>query len=266
MTTYKLHEIWTYPVKSLQGVALNTANVEDRGLQHDRRWMLTDDKGMFITQRKYPQLAMVRLKWNKNQIVLQHTKQRQVFFSTNQTSSKKIEVQVWKATCEAVEVSEEINQWFSELLQKDCKLVYMPATTRRIVDPDYAPQNTITGFADGFPFLLISQASLDDLNSRMEIPIPMDRFRPNLVVSGTKPYEEDTWKMIRIGNIVFQVAKPCARCVFTTIDQETGIQGKEPLKTLSTYRKADNKILFGQNLVQLQTGKIQEGDRVEIIE
>jgi uncharacterized protein YcbX len=143
--------------------------------------------------------------------------------------------------------------------------VHFPDDSRRAVDPDYAAPADQVGFADGFPFLLISQASLDDLNARLDQPVPMLRFRPNLVVSGCGPYAEDGWKRIRIGDIEFRVAKPCSRCIIPTIDFATGERAREPLQTLMTYRKRDNKVYFGQNLLHDAGGRLEVGTQVEVL-
>ena len=154
--------------------------------------------------------------------------------------------------------------WFSEIIGIKCHLVKMPETTKRVVDESYA-KNKIVSFADGYPFLIIGQSSLDDLNSRMEIPLPMNRFRTNFVFTGGKPFEEDEWRKIKIGEIVFEVVKPCARCVITTTNQETAERLHEPLFTLSKFRKIDNKVIFGMNLVCDSTGIINTGDKIEHI-
>jgi uncharacterized protein YcbX len=167
---------------------------------------------------------------------------------------------------EAVTVSDEADQWLSEQLNLQVKLVMMPESTQRKADPRYAKNEENVSFADGFPYLLISQASLDHLNELLEEPIVMQRFRPNFVVTGTSPHAEDDWKSIQIGTLFFDLVKPCARCVLTTIDPETAQKGKEPLKTLATYRRVGNKILFGQNVVTKQNGLVKQGDKILVIE
>jgi uncharacterized protein YcbX len=161
-------------------------------------------------------------------------------------------------------LGEEVSQWFSEFLELSCQLVYMPDNSYRPVNSRYASHNQQVSFADGFPFLLISEASLQDLNERLDQPIPMNRFRPNLVVSGCEAFAEDSWRSIRIGSIPFHVVKPCERCLITTVDQAQGIRGKEPLQTLAQYRLSNGKILFGQNLIPAELGTLQVGDSVEI--
>ncbi len=174
-------------------------------------------------------------------------------------------VRIWDDDCQAQFVSTEADEWFSTILQTDCRLVYMPDTSERKVDPAYAMQDDITNFSDGYPVLIIGQASLDDLNSRLPEPLSMNRFRPNIVFTGGAPFREDGMEHFKINQLDFYGVKPSARCVVTTINQETGAAGKEPLKTLSSYRSKNNKVYFGQNVLMRGKGKIHVGDTIEII-
>ncbi len=261
-----LTNLHTYPIKSLQGIELDTATVENRGLELDRRWMLTELDGTFVTQRKYPQLALVRLQVTKDALILNAPGMDTLQIGLTENQGVSSQVKIWKDKCAALEVSQVANQWFSDYLSTPLQLMYMPNDTNRLVETAYNLNNHITSFSDGYPFLLISEASLADLNARLEEPVPMNRFRPNLVVSGTAAYAEDAWKKIKVGEVVFHLVKPCARCVFTTIDQATGEKGQEPLKTLAKYRMEGTKILFGQNLLQETNGVIKTGDVVEVLE
>ena len=174
-------------------------------------------------------------------------------------------VTIWDDCCEAQHVSGEADKWFSEKLDFSCRLVYMPESTKRKVDSSYAIDNDITSFADDYHILLIGEASLQDLNSRLEKPLPMNRFRPNFVMEGGMPYEEDTMEQFSINDINFYGVKLCSRCIVTTTDQETGIAGKEPLKTLATYRGFNNKVLFGQNVLCGGEGMIKIGDEIRVV-
>ena len=174
-------------------------------------------------------------------------------------------VTIWDDTCEAEFVSDEADQWFSTILGLKCRLVYMPDETRRIVDQRYAPENAVTSFSDAYPFLIIGQASLDDLNNQLAEPLPMNRFRPNIVFTGGGPYDEDLYNHFKICGIDFYGVKLCARCVMTTIEQETAKKGKEPLKKLASYRFKNNKILFGQNLIHQGDGEIAVGDALVVL-
>lgn len=176
-------------------------------------------------------------------------------------------ITIWRDTVLARDVGDPAAAWLSAVLGMSCRLVQMPDSTERAVNPAYGAPGDIVSFADGYPFMLIGQASLDDLNARLASPVPMRRFRPNLVVAGAPPFAEDTWKRVRIGNMVFRVVKPCARCIIPTIDPEAGIfAGKEPLRTLATFRKVGSKVLFGQNLIAEGTGVLHTGAPVEQLE
>jgi uncharacterized protein YcbX len=165
---------------------------------------------------------------------------------------------------EVFEVVGEYSQWFSQRLAMNCRLVYFPESKSRLVDVKYRLDNDHVSLADGYPFLIIGQSSLDDLNSRLEDIVPMNRFRPNFVFTGGHPFEEDNWRIFSIGNNRFAGVKPCGRCVLTTVDQETAVRGVEPLATLSTFRKVNNKINFGQNLIALDCHDIYEGDEIQL--
>ncbi|MCY7375344.1 MAG: MOSC domain-containing protein [Pyrinomonadaceae bacterium] len=267
-----LSEINVYPIKSLGGISLKSSIVENRGLQFDRRWMLVDENNKFLTQREFPKMATVKVEILKNGLgVSTGRKNLEIPFETNAIETAS--VKVWSSRCRAKIYQKEINDWFSDVLQTSCKLVLMPEETRRKVSYFYAiRKDDAVSFADAYPILLIGEESLTDLNARLETPVPMNRFRPNLVVSGADAFAEDGWKQIKIGDAVFHVVKPCARCVITTIDQTRGEkQGVEPLKTLANYRipkrSVKRKILFGQNLIAENVGEVLNvGDKIEVVE
>ena len=179
---------------------------------------------------------------------------------------KKVTVKIWQDECQAYDAGEEAAKWLSMALSIECRLVYFPDDEFRQIDLSYANKGEGTAFSDGFPILLISNASLNDLNARLANPITMQHFRPNLVVSGCNPFEEDNWKKIQIGNIVFRIVKPCSRCIIPNINIETAMRESEPIKTLSSYRKRDSKIFFGQNIIADSLGNIDLGMSIEIIE
>lgn len=260
-----LSEIWIYPIKSLGGISLTEATVQERGLQYDRRWMLVDAGGKFITQRKVHEMALIDVALVKGGLQVTHRSYpaHPLFISFEPITKEPILVQVWEDVVAAVTVSDEADCWFSRYLAQTVRLVKMPEETMRLVDPRFAQNGETVSFADGYPLLVIGQASLDELNTRLPEPVSMRRFRPSVVVTGTLPFAEDAWKNITIGSASFKGVKPCARCVLTTIDPATGQTGHEPLKTLATYRKQRGKVLFGMNLLA-QPGRIAVGDRVEI--
>lgn len=245
---------------------------EKRGLRYDRRWMLTDSEGHFFTQREVPRMALISIEVSRDHLIAgaPETESLWIPMGSGKDTIKKQTVKIWNSECTAAVYPAEVNRWFSDFLGLDCQLVEMPDTTLRSVDPKYAMHNgeDIVSFADGYPFLLIGEGSLADLNSRLAMPVPMNRFRPNFVVSGSDAFAEDTWKKVRIGETVFHLVKPCGRCVMPTIDQETGVKdGKEPLKTLASFRTVNGKVLFGQNLIaENPGGVIRVGDEVEVLE
>ncbi len=263
-----ISHLYVYPVKSLGGIELTSALLTDRGFEHDRRWMLIDKENRFMTQRVYPQMALLQtlISDNELQVFEKRNELEKISLGLHPMNGEVVNVQVWDDVCEALLISEDADHWFSQKLNQNCKLVFMPAATKRRVDVDYALQGDINGFSDAFPLLMIGQASLDDLNSKLEKPIPMNRFRPNIVFTGGSAFEEDTMKHFKVNGTDFYAVKPCARCVITTTDQETGIAAKEPLKTLSTYRAANNKVYFGQNILYKKEGIIKVGDELKIVQ
>jgi len=261
-----LSEINIYPIKSLGGIGLQSSEVKGRGLKYDRRWVLVDDSNTFFTQRDFPEMALVKVSIENDGLKLQHKTKivEPLYIPFDFDHSKTEKVVIWEDTVFGEFYNTQIDDWFSEIIGIKCHLVKMPETTKRVVDTTYA-KNKIVSFADGYPFLIIGQASLDDLNSRMEIPLPMNRFRTNFVFTGGKAFEEDHWKKFKIGEVKFEAVKPCARCVITTTNQETAERLHEPLLTLSKFRKFDNKVMFGMNLVCHSTGTIKVGDKIEFL-
>lgn len=277
----KISEITIYPIKSLSGISIKNSIVEKRGLQNDRRIMLVDKNNDLLTQRELPKMATIYVELKINSLKISTEGFEILTISNNFGDAQKIKVRVWKSFCEALVAKEAVNNWFSEYLKKNCRLVQMPESTYRRINEKFNKGNDIVSFADGYPLLIIGENSLTDLNSKLEKQIPMNRFRPNLVVSDSEAFVEDKWKKIKIGDTIFRTTKPCARCVVTTIDQITGISDvQEPLKTLAAYRKSSdvlpntfedfglgkNDVLFGQNLVAENFGEvIKVGDEVEIL-
>jgi uncharacterized protein len=236
----------------------------EKGLQYDRRWMLVDSHGKFMTQRVYPSMALFKVTQEASQIIVHHNGDS-LHLSLSQTNRAGAhEVQIWDDLVSTAEVSHEHSLWFAERLGIKCRLVYFPEENARPVDPAYKVNDEHVSLADAYPFLIIGQSSFDDLNNRLEQPLPINRFRPNFVFSGGEPYEEDTWRNFTIGSNRFVGVKPCERCVLTTVNHETGEKGDEPLRTLSTYRKRNNKIYFGQNLVALDLTEIHVGDTIAL--
>jgi uncharacterized protein YcbX len=261
-----LSEINIYPIKSLAGISLQTSEVKDRGLKYDRRWVLVDDTNTFFTQRDFPEMALIKVAIEQEGLKLQHKTKpvEPLLIPFEFEHSRADKVVIWDDTVNGEFYNQTIDDWFFEILGIKCHLVKMPESTKRIVDEAYVKNKTVS-FADAYPFMIIGQASLDDLNSRMEKALPMNRFRTNFVFTGGKPFDEDDWKKFKIGELMFEAVKPCARCVITTTDQETAERLQEPLLTLSKFRKVENKVMFGMNLICESTGKISVGDKIELL-
>ena len=263
-----ISQLYIYPIKSLGGIAVNSAMVTDRGLQNDRRFMLVDENNLFLTQREHRTMALLRTAIEDNELIVYHKDklaEKLRLPLVPKPSVLTVMVKIWDDWCESQYINEEADNWFSDQLNFPCRLVYMPESTKRKVEAAYAMNGDITNFSDGYPLLLISHSSLDDLNSRMEEALPMNRFRPNIVITGSRPFEEDTMEQFNINGINFYGVKLCARCIITTTNQETGDIGKEPLKTLAQYRRIDNKVLFGQNVLCQDNGVITVGDEIKVV-
>ena len=261
--------LYIYPVKSLGGIKVDAAELTDRGFKHDRRWMLVDNDNRFLTQRGHPQMALLQTSVADNGIRVsqKNDPSRQILIPFFYSSDDKVVVNIWDDFCEAVVISDELNEWFSNALSLPCRLVHMPDDSLRKVDERYAvTKNEVTSFSDAYPILIISQESLDDLNNRLPDEIPMNRFRPNIVVAGCEPYGEDTMHHFTINGIDFYGVKLCARCVMPTINQDTAEKSKEPTRTLYGYRRREHNVYFGQNVLYHNTGVIKVGDTLDVLQ
>ena len=260
-----LSHIFIYPIKSLGGISVDSAYADKQGLKYDRRYLLVDETGMFITKRDFPRLAFLKLSIIENGFkVLNTMDSSQTVIPFESDSKENVSVTIWDDVCNAVMVSKDLNNWFSSAINKKCSLVYMPDDEKRLVEKKYINEEHIVSFADAYPFLIIGQASLEDLNSRLQRSVPMNRFRTNFVFTGGNPYEEDNWKDFKISDAKFKAVKPCARCVITTTDQDTAERSVEPLKTLSDYRKINNKVMFGMNVVCNKPGIVSINQKIEL--
>lgn len=258
-----------YPVKGLKGIALDHARVTERGLEHDRRFMLVDRAGEFLSQRVLPKMATVWTEIERGELILSAPDMEAASLPLDPPGGEALRVRVWRSVCDALAPSPRIDAWLSEYLGIECRIVYMPESTRRESNPEFAP-GRIVGFADGYACLAISEASLADLNARLVAKgaraLPMNRFRPSIVLDGAAAYAEDQWTRIAIGSAAFGAAKPCGRCEVTMTDQASGeLQGPEPLATLATYREHPAfGLMFGMNWFVAQPGAIRVGDDVEV--
>ncbi|MFO7546528.1 MAG: MOSC domain-containing protein [Trueperaceae bacterium] len=269
-TGITLQSIHVYPVKGAAGIALDAADLDATGLRHDRRWMVVDPDGRFLSQRQVSRLCLVKPRFDEDALVLSAPGMADVAVPLRPEDGTRRDVRVWSDDVPAVVLGGEVRDWLTDFLAKDVggplDLAYFPIDSERQVRQDFGRPGDRVAFADAFPFLLIGEGSLEDLNQRLVArgaeAIPMNRFRPNLVLSGTAPYEEDGWRQVRIGDVPFQVVKAAGRCVVTTTDQATGEVGTEPLATLNTYRREGKAVLFGQYLVHDGGGMVRVGDEV----
>lgn len=253
-----------YPVKSMRQVEIESATIDMGGLKDDRRWMVVDATGAMVTQRQQSRLCLIQPELVADGLCLRTSTMPDINIATP-TGDDYVKVKVWNDTCNALDAGNEISLWLSQFLDMTCRLVYFPDNEVRVVDQIYANREDRTAFSDGFPVLLLSQASIDDLNSRLDIPVPMARFRPNIVIDGCEPYAEDGCHQLRIGEFTLRIVKPCSRCVIPSIDIDSAERTGEPTRTLSRYRRKDNKILFGQNGVIDGVGVIKTGMSVEMV-
>ena len=255
-----------YPIKACRGFEVESATIERMGLKNDRRMMVVSPEGGHLTQREHPRLALVSPKLEEGTVTLSAPNYDSIQFAT-QTSGATYPVSIWKSKgVQAIDQGDEAAKWFSDWLSTPVRLVHIAEGLQRRVDHEYAVNaDDHTGFADGYPVLITSEEGLQDLNTRLEKPVPMNRFRPNIVVSGGSAYVEDSWNRIRVGDVELAVVKPNARCVVTTIDKDTLEKSKEPLRTLEKYRRHKLGAIFGQNVIPLNEGRIQLGMTVEVL-
>ena len=260
---FALSGLHVYPIKSCGGVALESAPVDATGLRHDRRWMLVDASGELLSQREFPRMALISVRLAPASLIVGAPGMPDLEVPLSTPSADRVRVRVWGDGVAGAPVGGYADRWFGEFLDFPCRLVHKPEDDVRPVDSAYAEEGDQVGFADAFPFLAISEASLGDLNGRLVEPVPMQRFRPNLVVRGCRPYAEDGWGQVRIGAVPFRAAEPCTRCAIVTTDQKTGARGKEPLRTLATYRASGDGVRFGRYLIHVSPGTLRVGDPVE---
>lgn len=258
--------LYVHPVKSFKVVSVDKAYVDLMGFQFDRRFMLVEESGKFITQRKYPVLANLSAQFDGDELIISGGElfPASIRFKVSEFSKQK-SVSVWDDEVSAFVLRDERTKVISDVINREVALAYMPKSSFRQVDRTFFSGDQSVSFADGFPFLLANEASLSDLNGRLANSVGMSRFRPNIVFKGDIPFQEDGWKRVLIGEVEFAVVKPCSRCVMTCVDDK-GVKHKEPLATLSTYRKNEFGVCFGQNMVQLNIGTISVGDKITVLE
>jgi len=262
MADLLVSQIWIYPIKSLGGISLQSAKVMPKGLEFDRRWMLVDSDRKFITQRVHSRMALFKQSLSNGQVIVTFNGHSIAIPNNTTPNDDSFKVQIWDDVVTVSEVSAEHSRWFSGHLGIDTKLVSFPENNERRVDPKFISHEEHVSLADAYPFLIIGQSSMDDLNKRLDHKLSIRRFRPNFVFTGGEPYEEDTWKNFQIGAAEFTGVKRCARCALPNVDPDTAEKGIEPLRTLSIYRKVDSKVFFGQNLIALNNEEVHVGDRI----
>lgn len=258
----KISELYIHPLKSAAAVAVDKVSIDRFGLENDRRWMLVDEKGVFLSQRQLPTMCLIQAKLSGSGLTLTVPNSQSLNVPASTKNGRQVEV--WGDVCQSYDCGDEAANYLSEFLQIKSRLVYFPANEKRQVDLNYAKKGELTGFSDGFPLLIISQASLDDLNAKLDAPVSMTRFRPNIVISGVDAFAEDSWNSVQIAGINLRVVKPCSRCSIPSIDPLTGLRSLEPIKTLRQYRMRDSKVYFGQNVIADSMGSLEVGMRVVV--
>lgn len=270
-----IRDLYIYPLKSGAGHRVPSLTLDPLGAVGDRRWMVVDRDHRFLTQRELSQMALIHAERTDEGLALTAPDMPRLSVTTPDAETPRVMATLWDDVFAATPAGGDVaTTWLTQLLGVDARLMYCPPDVQRPVDPTYAFAQERVSFADGFPLLVIGQGSLDDLNTRLEAAdrpaVPMNRFRPNLVIGGSAPFAEDNWQRLRIGTgdtaIDIDIVKPCARCSIIPVDQATGIRGKEPLALLSTYRRRDKKVYFGQNALHRSLGTIHEGAAVALVE
>jgi uncharacterized protein len=263
----RLTALFIHPVKSCAGIAVARARITPQGLEHDRRWMVVDAAGKMISQRKYPEMALLhtRIDAVEGAIAVTRADLPSLILPFTFDGGPRIDIEIWKHRGPAVR-HEAGSKWFSTALGREVQLVCMPPSIVRPLTPDHATRGETVSFADEFPFLVASAASMDDLSARAGTPLDVRRFRPNLVIAGGDAWAEDDWRVVRVGAVRFRLLKPCARCTIPSVDPDSGETGKEPLRTLATFRKRDKKVYFGINAVADDPGELAVGDLVTVEE
>ena len=252
-----------YPIKSCRPMMPNRWSVEKRGLQHDRRWMLTDADGKFRTRREMQALAQISAAIEDDRLILSKDGMEGLCAPLH-PKGKSMNVLIWKTETTGQIVSAAADVWATEAVGEPSHLVYMPDSAKREVNPMFNAGDDIVGFADAYPILVLSEESVEDLNSRLDAPITFQRFRPNIIVKGAKPYDEDSWTRLQIGDVILRAARPDIRCLVTTQDPLTGeVLGPEPLRTLATYRKVEGGVIFGMYYIPEKLGNIAVGDAAQ---
>lgn len=262
----EISELYTYPVKALKGIALCTSRLNRTGPGYDRQWMVSKADGTFMTQREYPQMALVETKMYNGQLFLSCFGMQDLAVPAIADDAPRLKTNIWGDQVHALAGNAEADAWLSEAIGEPCHLVGFPGGEKRYCDPQISHDDDHTFFADRFPLLIISEASLQDLNNRLECPVGMDRFRPNIVIRGCGAFAEDRWKIIAINGITIRCVARCARCSVPTVDPQRGVlAGPEPIATLSGYREINGSIMFGVHAIADMAGTVSVGHAVNVL-
>ncbi len=261
-----LSQLFIYPIKSVKGIAVSEMQLDTSGPLQDRRWMLVDEEGLFLSQRKLPRMVLIEPRFEGSDIVLTAPGMSPLLIPQWSGQGQWIPVRIWGDDLTLPHPDQTYSDWFTSFLGRPCRLVHLPGTVTRNVEPPFQDPQWRVSLADGYPLLVLTQAALDLLNSKLTSPITMERFRPNLVITGTAPHAEDTWDKIQIRSVQLAVVKPCARCSIVLVDPATAQSGVEPLRTLAQYRGMSRGVMFGQNALVVNPGRLQVGTPVEIAE
>lgn len=264
--------LFIYPIKSCRGIPLQEAALDAYGLEHDRRFLVVDATGHFLTQRSIPRMALIETEITATELVLRArgAGEVRVLLPGGEGRDGRIRVAIWRDTVDAVDMGDAVANWLRDCIGQRCRLVHTGGGFGRRLPREKIPEvhreihpSVPVAFADAYPLLALSESSLDLLNERIEPRVRMDRFRPNIVLRGCEPHAEDTWESVRIGDLVIRHGGPCARCTVTTVDQNSAIHGKEPLRSLAKYRRTSaGSVTFGQNWIHTGAGRIKVGDEV----
>ena len=263
---YRVVGLFRYPLKSAAGVSCREVELDRFGVRDDRRWMIIDAAGAPVTLREAPRLARLRARVAPGGLLLEWGNDAaRTLVEWPAPGSPRIPIRIWNDTVRLPQADDAANDWLGERLGREARLVWMPDDVERPVNPRYAGPDDRTSLTDGYPLHIVGSGSMADLNARLEHPIGVDRFRPNVYVEGPPAFDEDTWGEVRIGESLLRVVKPCPRCAVTTVDPATGERGREPLRTLSAYRKREGGVMFGQNALHEGTGRLRVGDAVVVV-
>ncbi len=261
-----LDQILIYPIKSARGIAVAESSIDSSGPAEDRRWMLVDSEGLFLSQRKLPRMALIHPRFDASDLIVTAPGMPPLIIGEWSGEGEWISVTIWRDQLTLPHPNQVYSDWFSSFLGRTCRLVYLPSTVTRHVEPPFDAPEWRVSLADGYPLLLLTEASVDLLNSKLLSPVSVERFRPNLVISGTPPHQEDRWRRLRIGSVQLAIVKPCARCSIVLVDPETAARGTEPLRTMAGYRRQTGKVMFAQNALVVTPGHLRISTPVEVLE